>query len=483
MFKEKENVIKNAMLLFDALIVSLAFFPSYFIWQKYYTFYKGSFMLSIEAIEPPLSSIGVYIVVLFFVVPLWCILLYLNGAYYDWRTRNLLEILWIVTKSAFFTILASGTIIYLFRLEFVNRLFFVIFLMISSILIIVGKIVIFSFMHAIRRKGYNFRRILIVGTGRRAVNIINKIQNHPEWGIKIIGAIDDEPSRGIEKVKDVEVIGSIKDISEILHMYVIDEVIFVVPRLRLNYIENAIYDCETQGVKATVAVDLFNLKIARARQTELEDIPLLTFETTVAKESQLFIKRAMDIVISGLAIIILSPLFLVVASLIKLTSSGPVIFRQKRISLNGRVFVLYKFRTMHKEAEKEQSELKVLNEMKGPVFKVKKDHRITPVGRILRKFSIDELLQFFNIFVGHMSLIGPRPLPVYEVAKFEPWQRRRLSMRPGLTCLWQIKGRNKIEFDEWMNLDLEYLDNWSLGLDFKILILTIPVVLLGIGAY
>jgi len=172
MFKEKENVIKNAMLLFDALIVSLAFFPSYFIWQKYYTFYKGSFMLSIEAIEPPLSSIGVYIVVLFFVVPLWCILLYLNGAYYDWRTRNLLEILWIVTKSAFFTILASGTIIYLFRLEFVNRLFFVIFLMISSILIIVGKIVIFSFMHAIRRKGYNFRRILIVGTGRRAFKTI-----------------------------------------------------------------------------------------------------------------------------------------------------------------------------------------------------------------------------------------------------------------------------------------------------------------------
>lgn len=482
MFQEKEDIIRKAILLLDALIVSIAFFPSFFLWKMFFTFHKLDFIPSIEAIAPP-SSMGVYLVVLFFIAPLWCIMLYLNGTYHDWRTQAIPAILWIILKSAFFTTLASGAFIYLFKLRFVNRLFFTIFLMMSLIFILVEKIAIFSIMHSIRKKGYNFKRILIVGTGRRAAYFINKIQSHPEWGFKIIGAIDDEPGRGIEKVEDVEVIGSLKDIPEILNKYAIDNVVFVVPRLRLHYMENAIYACETQGVKATIAVDLFNLKIARARQTQLEDIPLLAFETTVARESQLFVKRAMDIVISGLAIVVSSPFLLVVAILIKLTSSGPVIFKQERVSLNGRKFLLYKFRTMYKDAPEKQSELEALNEIEGPVFKIKKDPRITSVGRILRKFSIDELPQLFNIFAGHMSLVGPRPLPVYEVVRFKPWQRRRLSMRPGLTCLWQIDGRSKVDFDKWMNLDLEYLDNWSLGLDFKIMAKTIPVVLFGIGAY
>ncbi len=345
------------------------------------------------------------------------------------------------------------------------------------------KIVVFFVMHYVRKQGYNYRRLLIVGTGRRAANFIKKIQSHPEWGLRILGAIDDEPYREVEKVSSVGVIGILKNLPQIIHTYAIDEVVFVVPRSRLNHMENAINACETEGVKATIAVDLFDLKIARSRQTELEGIPLLTFETTVAKESHLFIKRAMDIVISGLGIILVSPLFFVVAVIIKLTSSGPVLFTQKRVGLNGRKFKFYKFRTMYKGAEKKLSELEARNEMGGPIFKMKKDPRITPVGKILRKFSIDELPQLFNVFVGHMSLIGPRPPIPKEVEQYNPWQRRRLSMRPGLTCLWQIKGRNKLSFNEWMKLDLEYLDNWSLRLDFEIMMKTIPVVLFGIGAY
>jgi len=180
---------------------------------------------------------------------------------------------------------------------------------------------------------------------------------------------------------------------------------------------------------------------------------------------------------------LLSPLFLFVTLLIKLTSSGPIFFKQKRIGLNGREFVLYKFRTMYKDAEKQQKMLEALNEMDGPVFKIRKDPRITPVGKFLRKFSIDELPQLFNVFIGHMSLIGPRPPLPNEVIQYETWQRRRLSMRPGITCLWQISGRNEIDFEEWMRLDLEYLDNWSLWVDIKILVKTIPVVLFGSGAY
>jgi exopolysaccharide biosynthesis polyprenyl glycosylphosphotransferase len=483
MLKEKEVVVRKAMILFDAFIVFLAFFLSYFLRQHFHEFYKLNLIPSTQVVDVTVASISEYLVVLFFVGPLWCAMLYLNGMYRSLRTRKLGEIVWIIIKSSFFTSLVLGTIIFLFKLQFVSRMFFTIFIMITLIFILLEKIAVFSIMHYVRKQGYNFRRFLVVGTGKRAADIINKIKSHPEWGIRIFGVLDDEPGRGIENVKDVEVIGNLKDISKILHSHAIDEVIFVIPRLRLNHIESAIYACETEGVKATIAVDLFDLDTATSRQTELDGIPLLTFETTVAKEWQLFIKRGMDLVISGLAIFILSPIFLIIAALIKLTSLGPVLFKQIRVGLNGREFVFLKFRTMYKGAEKKQRELEALNEMEGPVFKIKRDPRITPVGWFLRKFSIDELPQLFNVFIGHMSLIGPRPPIPKEVAQYKSWQRRRLSMRPGITCLWQISGRNKIGFNEWMELDLKYLDNWSLWSDFKILIKTIPVVLFGIGAY
>jgi len=483
MLKEKESVVRKAMLLFDAFIVSLAFLLSFFLRQNFYTFYKLDIIPSTQVIARTTASISDYLVVLFFVVLVWCFMLYLNGMYQSMRTRSLFEIVWIVIKSSFFANLVLGAFIFLFKLTFVSRAFFVIFVVVSLTFMLLEKMAIFFIMHHVRKKGYNYRRVLVVGRGRRAANFIKKTQSHPEWGLKILGVIDDEPCREIDKVGGIEVIGILKNLPEILHLYAIDEVVFVVPRLRLNCMENAINACETEGVKATIAVDLFDLKIAKSHQIELGDIPLVTFETTVAKEWQLFAKRAIDIVISGLGIILLSPLFLIVTVIIKLTSSGPVLFTQGRVSLNGRKFKFYKFRTMYKGADKKLSELKAQNEMEGPVFKIKKDPRIMPVGKILRKFSIDELPQLFNVFVGHMSLVGARPPIPEEVEQYNPWQRRRLSMRPGITCLWQVNGRNKIGFEEWMKLDLEYLDNWSLWLDFKILLKTIPVVMFGIGAY
>jgi len=483
MLKERESVIRKAMVLFDASIVSLAFLLAYFLRQHFHTFYKLDLIPSTQVVPDTIGSLSEYLVILFLVVLLWCGMLYLNGMYSFVRNRKILEIAWIIIKSSFFTTIASGVFIFLFKLQFVSRIFFATFVVVSTISILLEKIVVFSRMYYGRKDEYNYRRLFIVGTGRRATNFISKIKNHPEWDLEILGVINDEPSREVEKVKGVEVMGNLNDIPKILHRHSIDEVIFVVPRSRLSHIENAIHACETEGVKATIAVDLFDLKIARSYQSELGGIPLLTFKTTVANEQQLFIKSVMDIVISGFGIIVLSSLFLIVAILIKLTSSGPVLFKQKRVGLNGRKFVLYKFRTMYKGAEKKQLELEALNEMEGPIFKIKKDPRITPVGRILRKFSIDELPQLFNVFVGHMSLIGPRPPLPKEVVQYESWQRRRLSMRPGITCLWQISGRNKIDFDEWMRLDLEYLDNWSLWSDIKILIKTIPVVLFGTGAY
>ena len=470
------------MIVFDGFIISLMFLLAYFLRQHFHIFYKLNLIPSAQVVTPVTASINEYFLILCFIVPMWCGILYCNGMYHSMRTRTPHEIVWIIIKTTFLAAFCFGAIVFLFKMKFVSRIFFFIFMTTSSITILIEKITIFFIMHYIRKQGYNYKRLLVVGTGRRAVNFINKIKKHPEWGVRIEGILDYEKNLVGNEIKGIKVIGTLENLEDILHEIPIDEVIFIVPRSKLTKIEDSLYTCETEGVKTTIAVDLFELKIARSRQTELDGIPLITFETTFAHEWQLFIKRAIDIIVSALGLVFLMPLFLVVAILVKLTSRGPVLFLQKRVGLNGRKFTLYKFRTMHKGAHERLSQLERLNEMGGPVFKIKDDPRITPVGKILRKFSLDELPQLFNIFIGHMSLVGPRPPLPREVAQYKPWQRRRLSMRPGLTCLWQISGRNKIDFNEWMELDLEYLDKWSLWLDSKILMRTIPVVIFGIGA-
>ena len=254
------------------------------------------------------------------------------------------------------------------------------------------------------------------------------------------------------------------------------------PRKWITKIEKSLFACEIQGVKAHIAADFFNMNIAHCISSDIEGIPLLGFNTTGGEEWQLLLKRMFDIIISILLLIILSPLFLIIAVFIKSFSQGPVIFRQVRRGLNGRKFVMYKFRTMIDGAEHKQNELKVFNEMDGPVFKMHNDPRVTRFGVFLRRSSLDELPQLFNVFKGDMSLVGPRPPLPSEIEKYEIWQRRRLSMKPGITCLWQANGRNNVDFDKWMKMDLEYIDNWSIGLDFKIMLKTIPAVLLSVGA-
>jgi len=403
--------------------------------------------------------------------------------YSSWRTRKAWQISGIVLRASLmnFVILAASS--FLFKLSFLSRLFFITFVFLGFIFLMGEKIIVFSIMHKLRKRGYNYRLLLIVGTGRRAAEVIKRIKAHPEWGFRILGAIDDEPGRGVESVDGVQIIGGLKDIPEILHQYGVDEVIFVVPRLRLNHIVNSIKDCEIEGVKVTIAVDLFDLEIAKSYQTELEGIPLLTFKTTVPNEGDLFVKRMIDIGISGASILIFSPFLLIFSIIIILTSRGPVYYRQERIGLNGRRFIMYKFRTMYVGAQEELSEVDIYREIYEPQWIKTKLQYMTPIGKVMRKFSLDEFPQLFNVFWGQMSLVGPRPTLPQEVKQYESWHRRRFSMRPGLTCLWQVKGRRKIKFHEWMQMDLEYLDNWSLWLDFKILVKTIPAVLFGSGAY
>jgi exopolysaccharide biosynthesis polyprenyl glycosylphosphotransferase len=468
MLKERESVLRRFLVFVDACVLVLAYLFAFW----FYRLLSGTSF--------PLFR---YWLALVFAIPYWALALYANGMYHSSRTRSYLEILWAVVKSAAVTFLLLGTFIFLLKLTFMSRQFFLQFMGFSTAFIWLEKSIIFMSSHYLRRQGLNTRRLLIVGTGKRAVQFIKRVDQHPEWGFEFVGTIDDEPSRAIRQVGRLKVVGTLEDIPKIFHREAVDEVVFLVPRSRLNALQGAIDDCETEGVVVTVAVDLFDTKLARSSVTELDGLPLLHFQTTRAKEWELLVKRLFDFTASGLGLIVLSPLFLVMAVLIKVTSKGPVFFRQDRLGLAGRRFTLYKFRTMRQGAHAVLSDVTDLDSMTSPEFKQKKTTWITPIGRFMRKFSIDELPQLINVFVGHMSIVGPRPTVPDEVEKYKDWQRRRFSMKPGITCLWQVNGRNNIAFEEWMKLDLEYLDKWSLWLDAKILLKTVPVVLFGIGAY
>lgn len=483
MLREREATIRRAIILLDIFLLSFSFFLTFYLRRHIHLFYNADLFPSMRVIAEMSAPIRDYFIVLALIVPIWSLSLYTNGMYKSLRTKTILEVIWIIIKSVFFTTLIFGTFVFLFKLEYVSRVFFVMLIIIGTFFILFEKAVVFFAMRFIRKRGYNFRKIIIVGTGKRAVQFIQKIENHPEWGLRIAGIVDYEETNVGKIVSGIEVLASLDKISQIIERRAIDEVIFLIPRAHLNNIEEYLYICETHGVAATIAVDFFDVKISKLRQTEIDGIPLITFETTPANEEQLFLKRLIDIVASGFGIVLLGPLFAVIAILIKATSKGPVLYIQKRAGLNGRKFVLYKFRSMYKGAHEKLSELIVRNEMAGPIFKIRNDPRITPVGRFLRKFSLDELPQLFNVFTGTMSLVGPRPPLPKEVRQYEPWQRRRLSMKPGITCLWQISGRNKVTFNEWIKLDLKYIDNWSLWLDIKILFKTIPAVLFARGAY
>jgi exopolysaccharide biosynthesis polyprenyl glycosylphosphotransferase len=265
----------------------------------------------------------------------------------------------------------------------------------------------------------------------------------------------------------------------------IDEVLVALPIDRYGpLIETIVRQCEEQGIIVRVRTEMSRLQVARSYVDELEGVPVLTIQSGPADSWQIIIKRVMDLAGSAALLLALAPLFAVVALLIKCDSSGPIFFAQERVGYNKRRFKVLKFRTMVVEAEEQQHMLEPLNEVEGPVFKIKKDPRITRVGAFLRRFSIDELPQLVNVLKGHMSLVGPRPLPVRDVERIDiQWHKRRFSIKPGITCLWQVNGRSNIGFNEWVRMDLDYIDKWSLGLDLLILVKTIPAVLRGPGAY
>ncbi len=485
MVQEKEIFFKNILQFFDAVTITIAFFIAFFLMgiiRDVYNLGQMAYAPSFDwsgALFFLKNNLWIFISAIVF----WLTFMAMLGAYTDFRTRPFLQIVWIIIRAGLFVTLALGSVVFLTKMTLTSRLFIITLVSISAIALMLEKKLILMILEFLRQSGYNSVNLLIVGTGKRAQQFIDTVQTHSKWGLNIVGLVDDEPGKVGTYVKGFKVLGRLKDIPRLLHDYVIDNVVFVVPRRWLGKIEEAIIACENEGVGAYISIDLYNTKISRLKQSNLGEFPLLEFETVPAKEWELFIKRVVDVILSVLGIIVAAPLFILIGIGIKLSSKGPIFFKQERCGLNGRRFTLYKFRTMRVGADIVKKELERKNEMRGPVFKIKHDPRVYPFGRFLRKTSMDELPQLFNVLKGDMSIVGPRPpLPV-EVDMYEIWQRRRLSLKPGLTCIWQVSGRNDIDFEEWMRMDLDYIDNWSFWLDLKIMFKTIFVVLFGYGAY
>lgn len=376
----------------------------------------------------------------------------------------------IVRAMIYLSIMVSGCVIFL-RLPLANRSVPILFIAIATLVLLAKERILIRRMRRKALTGQLREPVLLAGSPQDIAAFERSLTAEQQMLMEIADRIDIERQ-------------PLSDLIEAMHKHSVARVIFAASHSQLSLVEAAIGACEVEGVPAWLIADFIRTSIAKPDFDVLGGRPMLVFRSTPDVSWTLFIKGVIDRVGAFITLAFLIPLILVVSILIKLTSPGPILFRQRRAGKHGKPFVMYKFRSMSNDAEMRRAELEAFNQMSGPVFKVENDPRITPLGRWLRRTSMDEVPQLFNVLKGNMSLVGPRPLPLYEVEKFENTaQRRRLSVKPGLTCLWQISGRNQVkDFSDWVKLDLDYIDRWSLALDFKILLRTVPAVLTGFGA-
>lgn len=380
-----------------------------------------------------------------------------------------------------------GTVIYFICSLFLGitdapLYFWSVFWLASATLTIFFRVVLLkTFLEKVRLRGRNLNSVIIVGTNRRAYEFAKMLTDKKELGCQVIGFVDQSLH---DPQEDINILGTLDNISEILSNNVVDEIIIALPiKSFYDNIQQVVQAAEEQGVPTRFLSHLFDTKIASLNIDFLDDFSTLKISSGPHESWQYSVKRMLDIVFSIILIVIFLPVMLLAAVAILIDSPGPILYKQLRIGKNKRIFQLYKFRTMVVNAENMQAELEKYNEMDGPVFKIHRDPRVIKVGRWLRAFSIDELPQLFNVLIGEMSLVGPRPLPVRDYSGFDQnWQRRRFSVSPGITCTWQVNGRNNVSFEKWMKMDMEYIDKWSLSLDIMILLKTLPAVLKRHGA-
>ncbi len=472
MLKERAKEVAAAVALADMLLLCVSFFVAFQI--RFHLLPRLDSSLRT-------AHFSNFVWLLFLSLPTFHILLRLSGIYESLRTRSFMDLPLLVAKPVALGGLFLGATIFLVQAKYFSRALFGLFLVLFYLFLFVEKLALRAFQKLARRKGFNYRNVLIVGINEGAMRLADTLTESRDFGFRVAGFVNGAGQEYAQADRH-KVLGDLQDIPIILDREVIDEIIFALPLDQLAACERQILKCEEVGIKIHIRADFAQTIFSRTYLSAVSGIPILTLASTPHAASDILLKRLMDLLISGAALVLASPAMLVIALLVKLDSRGPVLFRQVRTGLNGRRFVLLKFRSMNHDAERQRAALEERNEMSGPVFKLSHDPRVTRVGSFVRRTSLDELPQLWNVLKGDMSLVGPRPPLPSEVKQYERWHRRRLSMKPGLTCLWQTRGRNHVDFDEWMKLDMEYIDNWSISQDVKILLRTIPAVLFARGA-
>jgi exopolysaccharide biosynthesis polyprenyl glycosylphosphotransferase len=406
----------------------------------------------------------------------WVAVLWLHGLYRPRARWTLRSEGLAIGRSAVVMALITLSVLFVFRLPDVSRTFLSLLFPVQVVVTITSRILMRRAFERLRARGYNQRYVLVVGAGPRGQTFAAKLESHRELGLRIIGFVDDEV---FDLPNPWKHLGPIASIESLLHNRVIDEVAVCLPFSQWDRMNAIAHLCEEEGKIVRLPVDMLDRAFSAGRIEELDGTSVYSLISGPDRIAGLIVKRVLDISVATTGLVFLAPLLLVIALAIRSRDGAPVLFRQERVGLHGRRFSVLKFRTMVRDAEARLSELASRSEVKGAAFKMTDDPRVTPTGRFLRRSSLDELPQLWNVLRGEMSLVGPRPALPREVDGYDLWHRRRLSMKPGITGLWQVSARRSSEFDRWAELDLSYIDRWSLWLDVKILVRTVPAAIEG----
>ncbi len=477
MIGRKQEINLQFLQIVDGFLLVIAFWLAHVFWFSVRAFLVPWFDASSWSFlhgvidRGPVPKFDDFRWLLFIIMPFGPILLELQGYYVHPLQKSLGRTLKQIFRAALWMVLLISMCTIFFQLSIPRRMVVLFFGLFSVLLLLLREQITIVRTRSKARTGRFREPVLLAGTPGDTEALLASFTPDQLVEMDVVARFDLDRQ-------------PIANLVEMLHHHSISRVIFAGSHTQMNRLQEAIGACEIEGVEAWLVADFIKTTIARPSFDVLGARPMLVFRATPEVSWAVMTKELIDRIGALFAIILAAPFFIFAALAIRFTSPGPIIFRQQRGGKHGKPFTMYKFRTMSTDAEARRSELSDHNEMSGPVFKVQEDPRVTPIGKWLRKTSIDELPQLFNVLEGKMSLVGPRPLPLYEVEQFEnAAQRRRLSVKPGLTCLWQISGRSNVtSFEDWVRLDLEYIDNWSLWLDIKILFKTIPVVLFGAGA-
>jgi len=460
------------VVLLDIVTIIVAFLGGY--WVRY----DLRWFLDI-AYDAPLSAYLPFLILYVILTPLFFVV---DGVYRTWPRSWMDQVYRITNATAKVTVLMLA-ITFVFRPRYYSRAMLIEVGLLTILLLALVRGAEGLAITYLRRRGIGIKRVVIVGAGEIGRTVMRTIVARPDLGYRVVGFVDDNPEKGYTDIGRFKALGPLDNLPAVLDEEQPDEVIITLPWMYHRKIMGIVRECERRRVRPRIVPDLFQMSLTQVNVEDLGGVPLIGVRAVAISKGALLVKRLIDVTVAVVGLVLCAPLFLLIALAIRLDSPGPIIFRQTRVGLRGRHFEMYKFRSMHVGAEEQQDMLADLNEADGPIFKIRDDPRLTRVGRILRRLSLDELPQLVNVLRGEMSLVGPRPPIPAEVEKYQEWHKKRLEAPPGMTGLWQVSGRSRLSFDEMVLLDIYYIENWSLWLDFKILMRTIPKVLLGEGAY